>query len=263
MTKVKPKKHLGQHFLKDSSISKRIVDSVSHHLGYKDLLEIGPGTGALTSILKERYSDNLKVVEVDKESIDYLRSNLLLEENQIIAKDFLKLQLSDYFKEPFGIIGNLPYNISSQIFFKVLENRDLIPETVCMIQKEVADRICAAPPSRQSGILTILIQAFYDVEYLFTVKPDAFLPPPKVQSAVISLKRNTRKSLPFSEKLFTNVVKMSFQGRRKKLRNALKSITGNLTEEETHPLFFKRAEELTIENFIEITTFIKTNNNGK
>lgn len=252
MDKVRPKKHLGQHFLKDKNIAQRIVDSLTGHLGANSVLEIGPGTGVLTEFLVQKQELNLYLIDVDKESIEYLHQHYAALGDKIIFGDFLKMDLSATFKDPFSVIGNFPYNISSQIFFKVLDFRHQIPEVVCMLQKEVAERIAEPPGSKAYGILSVLLQAYYDIEYLFTVEPHVFNPPPKVRSAVIRLKRNKVQTLDCDEKKFKQIVKQGFQNRRKTLRNALKSL--NLpTSMHTLPMLDKRAEQLSVADFVYLT----------
>ena len=259
MANVKPKKKLGQHFLKDQNIASQIVGLLSGHQNYKYLLEIGPGTGVLTKLLLPKEEFNLRVIEIDSESVDYLLKELRVPVDQVIEGDFLRLPADTYFgNEPFAIIGNFPYNISSQIFFRVLENRQQVVEVVGMIQKEVAERICAKPGGKTCGILSILMQAFYECEYHFTVPPGVFNPPPKVQSAVLRLRRNNTESLACNEKLFFSVVKQGFNNRRKTLRNALKSL-GIDKEIMSDPIFGQRAEQLSVEQFVYITELIETN----
>ncbi len=253
--KVRPKKALGQHFLKDESISKRIADLVSGHGNYQNVLEIGAGTGILTQFLLDLPDFKTYVVEIDRESVAYLKEHQVITPEHIIEGDFLRLNLSDIFEENFAVVGNLPYNISSQIFFKVLEYRHQIPEVVCMIQKEVAQRIASPAGNKQYGILSVFLQAFYDISYEFTVLPHVFLPPPKVDSGVITLRRNARQHLDCPEKLFFRVVKMSFGMRRKTLRNSLKVFP--LPEEVRQlDVFSKRPEQLTVAQFEELTRLI-------
>ena len=245
---VRAKKSLGQHFLTDQSIATRIVDALQG----SDVLEVGPGMGVLTQYLLNK---NLKVVEIDKESVVYLKKHYPELGDGLIEGDFLKMNLSGLFPGQFSIIGNFPYNISSQIFFKILEYRDIVPEVVCMIQKEVAERIAEKPGTKTYGILSVFLQAWYDIEYLFTVGPGAFNPPPKVHSAVIRLTRNSRTSLGCDEKLFRSVVKTAFGQRRKTLRNSLKPLLQqtqgpNITSD---PIFDLRPERLSVEDFITLT----------
>ena len=248
---VRAKKHLGQHFLKDENIAKKIADTLSLK-GYDTVLEIGPGMGVLTKYLLQK---NIKtfVVEIDTESVEYLKTHYLNLSNNIISEDFLKLNLSSYFNdEPIAIIGNFPYNISSQIVFKTLENKHRIPEFAGMFQKEVAERICEKPGSKTYGILSVLTQVFYDTEYLFTVPPSVFNPPPKVDSGVLRLTRKEPFTLNVDEKLFFNVVKTAFNQRRKTLRNSLK--TFNLSDKlREDAIFAKRPEQLSVQAFIELT----------
>ena len=255
MRLVKPKKALGQHFLKDLQIAQRIADTLSD---YKDLpvLEIGPGMGVLTQYLLEAGHD-LTVVELDMESVDYLEQNFPALEGRILAEDFLRLDLSKLFPGQFCVIGNYPYNISSQIFFKVLDFKEHVPCCSGMIQKEVAERIAAGPGSKTYGILSVLIQAWYHVEYLFTVSEHVFNPPPKVKSAVIRMTRNETIELGCNEKLFKQVVKTTFNQRRKTLRNSIKPILGKecpLTED---ALFNKRPEQLSVQEFINLTNSVE------
>jgi 16S rRNA (adenine1518-N6/adenine1519-N6)-dimethyltransferase len=248
MNKVRAKKYLGQHFLNDEAIAKAITDLLSKDA--KKVVEVGPGMGVLTKFLILKNID-LKLVEIDKESILYLMLHYPQLEKQIIEADFLKLNLPEEIDEQFALIGNFPYNISSQILFVVFENKDLISEVIGMFQKEVAERI-VAKKGKQRGILSVLLQAYYDIEYCFTVNEDVFSPPPKVKSGVIKLSRNKVKQLPCDEKLFKQIVKVGFNQRRKTLRNALKSFS--LESELAHTdLLRKRAEELSVEDFITIT----------
>lgn len=240
---VKAKKHLGQHFLNDKNIAGKIADTLSDT--NVPVLEIGPGTGVLTSFLREK-SAPLKVIEIDTESVEYLKATY--PDLEILEEDFLKWSPYGHFDGQFRIIGNFPYNISSQILFKVLEYRDRIPEVAGMFQKEVAERVAEKPGSKQYGILSVLCQAFYDIEYLFTVPEHVFTPPPKVKSGVIRLVRKEDFSLQCNEKLFFTVVKTGFNQRRKTLRNALKSLNIAVNDE-TELLLTKRAEQLTVENF--------------
>lgn len=217
---VRAKKALGQHFLTDQSIAKNIVGALTGH----QALEVGPGMGVLTQYLLPRPELALKVIEIDDESVVYLKKHYPKLGENLIEGDFLKMDLDGIFEGEYSVIGNFPYNISSQIFFKILEHRDRIPEVVCMIQKEVAERIAEKPGTKTYGILSVFLQAWYDIEYLFTVGSGAFNPPPKVQSAVIRLSRNSRTSLGCDEKLFRTVVKTAFGQRRKTLRNSLKPL---------------------------------------
>jgi 16S rRNA (adenine1518-N6/adenine1519-N6)-dimethyltransferase len=223
-----------------------------------NVLEIGPGKGILTDYLYEKYSEKLKVVEIDTESVEYLHNNSKLEPEQIFSADFLDTRISDFYSTNFSIIGNFPYNIGSQIFFKVLENRNQIDQVVCMIQKEVAQRIAEKPGSRVYGILSVLLQTFYKIEYLFTVNEQVFLPPPNVKSAVIRLTRNNRKELNCDEKLFFTVVKVAFNQRRKTLSNSLKPILEGIRID--NPIMTKRPEQLSIEQFEELTNLVQNKN---
>ncbi len=250
---VRAKKFLGQHFLKNLSIAQDIAEQVSPER--KNVLEIGPGTAVLTEFLLKRENTHLKLVEIDRESIAYLKENFPQFGEDLIEGDFLKKDMNECFSEKFTIAGNFPYNISSQIFFKVLDNRDQVEEVVCMLQKEVAERICEKPGSKKYGILSVLLQAFYTAEYCFTVDASAFVPPPKVQSGVIKLVRNEREKLDCNEKDFIRVVKQGFNNRRKTLRNALKSL-GVDKELLQGDIFGKRAEQLSVEQFVSITNHI-------
>lgn len=255
MAVVRAKKHLGQHFLKDENIAQKIVGSLINRHQYKKVLEIGPGTGVLTKYLIDEKSFEIFVVEVDRESIEFLKNHFPELKDKIISADFLRLNLNDYFNEPFAVIGNFPYNISSQILFKVLEYRDQIPEVVGMFQKEVAERIASSPKKKSYGIMSVLLQAFYNIEYLFTVSETVFFPPPKVKSAVIRLTRNTVDRLACDEKLFLKVVKVAFNQRRKMLRNALAQF--NIPKEFSgHRFLSQRAEELSVKEFVELTNMI-------
>lgn len=255
MEKVKAKKHLGQHFLTDENIAKKIADTLQLE-GYEIVLEIGPGMGVLTKYLLEKNIETY-VIEIDTESVDYLNTHYPKLHGKIISKDFLKYNLNEVFNgKPFALIGNYPYNISSQIVFKCLEMRDQIPEFSGMFQKEVAERICEKKGSKTYGILSVLAQAFYDVEYLFTVHENVFNPPPKVKSGVMRMKRKENYQLACNEKLFFTVVKTAFNQRRKTLRNSLKSliISDNLKEDS---IFALRPEQLSVEQFIELTQKIE------
>jgi 16S rRNA (adenine1518-N6/adenine1519-N6)-dimethyltransferase len=255
MSFVKPKKSLGQHFLIDQNIARKIVDSLGP--GTTNVLEIGPGMGVLTHYLLNRQEINLHVIEIDRDSVEYLQQNFP-QLKHIWPEDFLKSNISEKLQGNFSIIGNFPYNISSQIFFKVLGMRNRIPEVVGMIQKEVAERIASKHGNKTYGILSVILQAFYDIEYLFTVSENVFMPPPKVKSAVIRLKRNKISTLPCSEVLFVEVVKAAFNLRRKMLRNSLKGICDNLPEKFAE----KRPEQLSVSDFIELTTIIENLKKG-
>lgn len=257
MEAVKAKKHLGQHFLKDDSICDQIAEQLIVHGEYKKVLEIGPGMGALTKSLLKLTSQDVYVMDIDKESIVYLHDNFpdLAKNNRIIEGDFLKTDIEKLFgDESFAVAGNFPYNISSQILFKVLEHRNQIPEVVGMFQKEVAERIAHPPGSKAYGILSVFLQAYYDIRYCFTVNEDKFIPPPKVKSGVIHLTRNTVEKLDCDEKLFKNVVKTAFNQRRKTIRNSVKSLTGD--RDTSHPVFDKRPEQLSVNEFVELTKML-------
>lgn len=257
MTFVTPKKHLGQHFLRDENIAKKIASSLKNRELYKTVIEVGPGTGVLTRHLLQEKDFETTVIEIDRESIAFLKKNFPELENRIIEKDFLAFSsewlAADKSKEPFGVIGNFPYNISTQILFKVLECRNQVPEVVGMFQKEVAERIAAPPGNKIYGILSVLLQAYYKIEYLFTVNPGVFNPPPKVKSAVIRLARNNVKKLDCDEELFFKVVKAGFNQRRKTLRNALSGLGVKNVNFGEHALLDKRAEQLTVNDFAELT----------
>lgn len=250
---VRAKKNLGQHFLVDTSIAHNIVNSLSGD--YLDVLEVGPGMGALTSILLENDVYRLHVVEIDQESVAYLEQHLPQLRGRIWQENFLKMDFDKIFSQPFSIIGNFPYNISSQILFKILDEKDKVPEVVGMFQKEVAERIASAAGNKSYGILSVLLQAFYDIEYLFTVNENAFNPPPKVKSAVIRLKRNQVQHLDCDEKIFKQIVKTAFNQRRKILRNSLKNIC--FEEDFTKKrIFDQRPETLSVADFIYITQHV-------
>lgn len=256
MRLVKPKKFLGQHFLKDLKVAQDIADTVDA-CPELPVLEVGPGMGVLTQYLLPKQRP-LKVVELDYESVAYLREAFPQLEDNIIEDDFLKMNLTRLFDgKPFVLTGNYPYNISSQIFFKMLENKDLIPCCTGMIQKEVAERMAAGPGSKTYGILSVLMQAWYKVEYLFTVHEHVFNPPPKVKSAVIRMTRNDTKQLGCNEALFKQVVKTTFNQRRKTLRNSIKPILGKDCSLTQDPLFDKRPEQLSVQQFIDLTNMVE------
>jgi 16S rRNA (adenine1518-N6/adenine1519-N6)-dimethyltransferase len=250
---VTAKKRLGQHFLVDLTVAQNIADTVDI-CPTLPILEVGPGMGVLTRMLLEK-GRPLKVVEIDEESVEYLRHNLpQLKDENIIPDDFLKMHLDRLWQgEPFMLIGNYPYNISSQIFFKMLEHKEHIPYCSGMIQKEVGERLAAAPGSKAYGILSILIQIWYDVEYLFTVSETVFSPPPKVKSAVVRMRRNNREKLECDEALLTRIVKATFNQRRKKLRNSIQNIVGKESPILSDAILDNRPEQLSIEEFIELT----------
>lgn len=254
MIAVKAKKNLGQHFLKDESIARNIVESLQA-TGLSKVLEIGPGMGVLTKYLLQNPAFETAVVEIDRESVDYLKQHFPELKDRIISADFLRMNLNAYFQEPFAIIGNFPYNISSQIFFKVLEYRNQVPEVVGMLQKEVAERLAAPPGSKTYGILSVFLQAYYNIEYLFTVNEDVFSPPPKVKSGVIRLTRNSTLQLNCDEKLFTSIVKMAFNQRRKTMRNSLSSMI-RTPELKNMPIFDKRPEQMGVADFEMIVRMI-------
>ena len=260
MGEVKAKKALGQHFLIDLNISRKICDSLSGGEADApyDVLEVGCGMGVLTQFLLKRDDITTYGVEIDRESVEYLHVKYPDFTPRLMEADFLKMNLREKFPRGVKVIGNFPYNISSQIFFKVLEHRDMVPECVGMIQKEVAVRIAEPPGSKAYGITSVLLQAWYDIEYLFTVNETVFNPPPKVKSAVIRLRRNSTMELDCDEKLFVRVVKASFGQRRKMIRNSLKSVFGDFKGEQ-HPFFTQRAEQLSVANFIELTQWVEKN----
>ena len=293
---VRAKKALGQHFLTDQNIAKSIVAALqlpaaggkavasegkvnaevasvpsiqltTEQPASMKVLEIGPGMGVLSQYLLQRQDVDLRMIEIDDESVEYLESHFPQAHGRVIFGDFLKLDIDELFPEEFYVIGNFPYNISSQIFFRIIDYRNRIPQTVCMIQKEVAERIAEKPGSKTYGILSVLLQAWYDIEYLFTVGSGAFAPPPKVQSAVIRLTRNRRTSLGCDENAFKNIVKTAFGQRRKTLRNSLKPIiaakatkegwdTEALTSFTSAPVFELRPERLSVEDFIGLTNLL-------
>ena len=254
---VKAKKHLGQHFLTDENIAKKIVDGLSFQ-DYQDVLEVGPGTGVLTKYLLEKPTETF-VAEIDTESIEYLKLHYSKLQNHHFTGDFLKLNVPEIFQNQVAVIGNFPYNISSQILFKIIDNYQQIPEMVGMFQKEVAERTAAVPRTKDFGILSVLVQAYYDVKYLFTVHENVFNPPPKVKSGVIKMTRNRKEGLEGNEILFKQIVKTGFNQRRKKLSNALKPL--NIPESLKNNAFMdKRAEELSVEDFINFTIEWKTAN---
>lgn len=256
MKLVRPKKFLGQHFLKDLQVAQDIADTVDTCLDIP-ILEVGPGMGVLTQFLIPK-GRPLKVVELDFESVAYLKENFVQLGDNIIEQDFLKMDLNSLFDgKPFVLTGNYPYNISSQIFFKMLEYKDLIPCCTGMIQKEVAERIAAKPGNKTYGILSVLIQAWYRVEYLFTVHEHVFNPPPKVKSAVIRMTRNETQDLGCNEKLFKQIVKTTFNQRRKTLRNSISPILDKNSPLSADPLFNKRPEQLSVEDFIELTNRVE------
>ena len=282
MTEVRAKKALGQHFLTDQKVARAIVDALKipgqagndgalscpAPTGHPfPVLEVGPGMGVLTQYLLEREDIDLRLIEIDTESVEYLLTHFQGMQGRLMEGDFLRLRLEKLFPGQFGIIGNFPYNISSQIFFKVLDYKDSIPEVVGMVQKEVAERIACPPGSKTYGILSVLLQAWYDIEYLFTVGSGCFAPPPKVESAVIRLRRNGRTSLDCDESLFKAVVKTAFGQRRKMMRNPLKPLARAKAEREgwsedslsaflAQPVFSQRPEQLSVEDFAALTNLL-------
>lgn len=253
--RVRPKKHLGQHFLTDLTIAERISDSLRAER-CPTVLEIGPGTGVLTQFLLRRKDITLWAAEIDSESVAYLNTHYPQLTPRLIEGDFLRMDLAAAFPDGVSVIGNFPYNISSQIFFRVLEYRDLVPEVVGMIQREVAVRIAEKPGSREYGILSVFLQAFYDIEYLFTVSEGVFNPPPKVKSAVIRMTRNSVERLDCDETLFMKVVKATFNQRRKTIRNSLKAGFGDFGGAE-HEFFTLRPETLSVEQFVALTKWVE------
>lgn len=252
---VRAKKHLGQHFLTDQNIARNIVESLSFE-GYRKVLEVGPGMGVLTKFLLEKESE-IYVAEIDQESIVYLKKHYPKLEEQHFVGDFLKINIPEVFDEELAVIGNFPYNISSQILFKIIDNYTLIPEMSGMFQKEVAERTAAKPRTKDYGILSVLVQAYYDVEYLFTVHENVFNPPPKVKSGVIRMTRNLKEGLAGNEVLFKQIVKAGFGQRRKKMSNALKVLIPENMK--SHPFLDIRAEELSVSDFISFANEWKSN----
>ncbi|HRJ30460.1 MAG TPA: 16S rRNA (adenine(1518)-N(6)/adenine(1519)-N(6))-dimethyltransferase RsmA [Cyclobacteriaceae bacterium] len=266
---VRPKKSLGQHFLHDKNVAEKIVGALQSTSSQEAVLEVGPGMGVLTRILLETENNNLKVIEIDRDSVAYLKAHY--PQLNVMEGDFLEMDLSKIFPTKFSIIGNFPYNISSQILFKVYENKNQVWQVVGMLQKEVADRIAAPHGNKTYGILSVLLQAYYRIDYLFKVPPGVFNPPPKVMSAVVRLERNDRITLPCDEVLFKQVVKQGFNNRRKTLRNALKNLIlpafqdqpeGSLATLLEHEIFNKRAEQLSVEDFIYLTQLIEKSRGG-
>ena len=260
MGEVRAKKALGQHFLTDLNIARKICDSLSGGSAENPakVLEVGCGMGVLTQFLLQREDITTYGAEIDSESVEYLHEHYPDFAPRLIEGDFLQMNLRERFGEELRVIGNFPYNISSQIFFKIIENRDIVPECVGMIQREVAVRIAEPPGSREYGILSVLLQAWYDIEYLFTVGEKVFNPPPKVKSAVIRLKRNATEALACDEALFVKVVKASFGQRRKMIRNSLRSVFGDFGGAE-HSFFMQRAEQLSVADFVELTNWVSEN----
>jgi 16S rRNA (adenine1518-N6/adenine1519-N6)-dimethyltransferase len=249
---VRAKKHLGQHFLTDKNICEKIANQHKAHDGVTKVLEIGPGMGAITEYLLKQKEQDLYVMEIDRDSIAYLQKHYPQLEGKIIEADFLKMDLKKIMgDDKFSVVGNFPYNISSQILFKCLDYRDQIPEIMGMFQKEVAMRVAEKPGTKTYGIMSVLLQAFYDIEYCFTVDEHVFNPPPKVKSGVIRCTRNERGSLPCDEKMFIRIVKMSFNQRRKTIRNSIKQLISGTDFD--HPFLALRPERLSVEDFVELT----------
>jgi 16S rRNA (adenine1518-N6/adenine1519-N6)-dimethyltransferase len=262
MQSISAKKHLGQHFLKDDAIAERIVNSLKPNNRYKKVLEIGPGMGVLSKFLFEKTEYSTTLIEIDKEAISYLKKYYPERKSQIIEADFLSLNLKELFNAAVAVIGNFPYNISTQILFKVLENKEMVPECVGMFQKEVAERIASGPGNKEYGILSVLMQAFYDVELLFVLNQEDFSPPPKVKSAVLRFERKENFELGSDEKAFRRTVKTAFNQRRKTLRNALSSLM-NKSNVASIPYLDKRAETLNWQQFVELTNSIVESNRQK
>ncbi len=255
MSLVRAKKSLGQHFLKDQNIARKIVDSLKAE-NISTVIEIGPGMGVLTQYLLQRENITTIPVEIDQESVAYLYAAYPQLKNSLVQGDFLELDLKTISSEKMAVIGNFPYNISSQIFFRVIENRSQVEEVVCMIQKEVAQRIACKPGTKEYGILSVLLQAYYDIDYLFTVHENVFSPPPKVKSGVIRLVRNTTEHLDCDESLFFRVVKATFNQRRKVISNSIKGLTPDINRD--HPLLSKRPEQLSVTDFVELTNLVSS-----
>ncbi|MFD1769704.1 16S rRNA (adenine(1518)-N(6)/adenine(1519)-N(6))-dimethyltransferase RsmA [Sphingobacterium suaedae] len=252
MSTVRAKKHLGQHFLNDKGAAKKIVEALDPALGFQQVLEVGPGMGVLSDFLLQKEEYETWLIDVDDESIAYLADKYPQLEHRLIHGDFLTLDFGSHFGEKLAIIGNFPYNISSQILFKILDERHRVVQMTGMFQKEVAERCVAKPGSKEYGILSVFLQAYYDVQYLFTVKAGAFSPPPKVLSGVMKMTRNGREQLDCDEKLFWRIVKAAFNQRRKTLRNALSAIVPK-EKMSDNPLYELRAERLTVANFEKLT----------
>ncbi len=253
MDHIIPKKHLGQHFLKDENIAKKIINSLSGY--YLNILEIGPGEGILTKYLLQLKETKLRLVEIDPDSVALLTKKYPDLKNKIVNADFLKIKPDVLFTAPFAIIGNFPYNISSQLLFRILEHRNDIPEVVCMLQKEVAERISSPPGNKQYGIMSVLLQAYYNIKLLFTISEKVFYPQPNVQSAVIRLQRNFTQTLRCDESLFKRIVKTAFNQRRKTMRNSLISLVKDKSAL-TDPIFNNRPEQLSVEDFVYVSEII-------
>lgn len=258
---VRAKKHLGQHFLNDQNIAEKIAMALKPEGKYRKCLEVGPGMGVLTKFLLNRTDLETWVCEIDRESVAYLHEHYPQLSNRIIADDFLRKDFTDFFSEPAAVIGNFPYNISTQILFRVLDFKDAVPEVVGMFQKEVALRIAEKPGTKTYGITSVLLQAWYDIDYLFTVPPNVFNPPPKVDSAVIRLRRNNVTDLGCDENLFRQVVKAAFNQRRKQLRNSLHGFD-IVKGEEKNPVFADRPERLSVEQFVALTNILRSRQNA-
>jgi 16S rRNA (adenine1518-N6/adenine1519-N6)-dimethyltransferase len=254
---VRAKKKLGQHFLKNEDIAQKIVDALSRTSEYRNVLEVGPGMGVLTKYLIANPNYETHVIDIDKESIAFLKVNFPSLEKNIIDGDFLKLDFEKLFSGPFAVIGNFPYNISTEILFKILDHKDRVPEVVGMFQKEVAERIAAKPRNKTYGITSVLLQAFYDIDYLFTVGENEFIPPPRVKSAVIRLRRNNVQELGCNEKLFKQLVKAGFNQRRKTLRNSIRAFKLK-PEFLDHKYLTQRAEELSVQDFVALTNMLES-----
>ncbi len=254
---IRAKKNLGQHFLNDENIAKKIVDSLLTVNNKTTVVEIGPGTGVLTKYLAAELKTNFFALDIDMDSVPYLKQHYPEIANNILLEDFLEFDIKKIIKGKFNVVGNFPYNISSQIMFKVLEHRNDVDCVVGMFQKEVALRFAEKPGTKTYGIISVLLQTYYDIEYLFTVNENVFTPPPKVKSAVIRFTRNKRESLSCNEDLFTKVVKATFNQRRKQIRNSIRAVI-NIPDAELTPLFQKRPEQLSVEQFIELTNFVES-----
>lgn len=252
MSTVRAKKHLGQHFLNDKNAAQKIVDALDPSLGFKQVLEVGPGMGVLSDFLLQNDAYETWMIDIDEESIAFLDDKYPQLEHRLISGDFLALDFSAHFDDKMAVIGNFPYNISSQILFKILDERNRVIQMAGMFQKEVAERCVAKPGSKEYGILSVFLQAYYDVQYLFTVKAGAFNPPPKVQSGVMKMTRNKRETLDCDEKLFWRVVKAGFNQRRKTLRNALSAVVPK-DKMSDNPLYELRAERLTVDDFVTLS----------
>jgi len=261
MNKLKPKKSLGQHFLNDKGIAAKIVSSLQTD-GIRHVIEVGPGMGALSPLLLQEQRFDACFVEVDADAAEYLKTKFPAIKDKLIVADFLRYPMETYFGDvPLAVIGNFPYHISSQIFFRILHYRSQVKEVVGMLQKEVAERIAAPPGSKTYGITSVLLQAFYDIEYLFTVHEHVFTPPPKVKSGVIRLIRNRVETLSCNEDMFFRVVKTAFNQRRKMIGNSLKSLLP--ADPTTHPMLSKRPEQLSVQEFVELTRFVESKTAGK